>query len=187
MSLDADNVRVAVTGAVSVGDVGETAPTGTAATLGTRADVGYIGEDGVTLSFPGAGDSTPIKAWQGGATVRTIRTPSEDVPTIHFVMLETKKEAIELWAGSTVTQTASEGSFEYDSTDTRAAKDIVVDVVDGAELIRAHAPKATVTEIGDLVFQNGAPIGYEVTISCDRDETAGYNLKTWATALKTVA
>lgn len=185
MTLNASKVRVAVTGAVSAGPTGTTAPTDTATALNAAfVDLGYISEDGVTMTYPGSGDSIAIKAWQNGATVRTLRTPSEDVPTIQFTMIETKKETVELAFGVTVTQTVSEGSFEYDQTDTRTAKALVLDVIDGSELIRIHIPAGTVTEIGDQVFSNGAPIGFPVTIACDRDGTAGYNLKTFMTALK---
>lgn len=184
MTLDADNVRVAVTGAVMAGPYAATAPTGTSGTTTGHDDLGYVTEDGVTITIPGAGDSTPIKAWQGGATVRTIRSATEDNPTIEFTLMETKLEAVEAALGVTVTQTATEGSYEIDTTEVRSAGSWIVDVVDGAELIRVHAPKATPTGEVSLVFKNDEAIGYSVTLDCERDGTAGYNLKTWATALK---
>ena len=184
MTLDASKVRVAITGAISVGPIGTTAPTGTASAITPRVDLGYVGEAGVTESQPGAGDSNPIKAWQNGATVRTIRTPSEDLPTWQFVLLETKKQVIELYYKTTVTQTVTEGSYEIDSTATDAGHDFVIDVVDGAELERVHIPRGFVSEVGDKVYANGEAIGYEVTIEGEADSTLGYNAKVWATALK---
>lgn len=184
MSLDSSNVRVAVTGAVSVAPIGTTAPTGTGSAITAHTDLGYIGEDGVTESQPGAGDVNRIKAWQNGATVRTIRTPSDENPTWNFVLLETKKEVIELYYKTTVTQTATEGSFEIDTTATDDGHDFIIDVVDGAELERVHIPRGFVSEVGDKVYANGEPIGYEVTIEGERDSTLGYNAKVWATALK---
>lgn len=184
MALDATKVRVAVTGAVSVGPVGTTAPTGTASAITPRTDLGYIGEDGVSESQPGAGDVNRIKAWQNGATVRTIRTPTEDLPTWSFVLLETKKEVIELYYKTTVTQTVTEGSYEIDATATDAGHDFIIDVVDGAQLERVHIPRGFVSEVGSKVYANGEPIGYEVTIEGERDDTLTYNAKVWATALK---
>jgi predicted ribonuclease toxin of YeeF-YezG toxin-antitoxin module len=107
------------------------------------------------------------------------------VPTFSAVLLETKLATIELYTGSTVTQAVSEGNYSFDSTALRARKAFVLDVVDGAELIRIHAPYGIVTEVGDLVYANGEAVGYEVTVSADRDPTLGYNFKSWATALKT--
>lgn len=184
MALDSSKVRVAVTGAVSVGPLGTTAPTGTASALGSRVDLGYIGEDGVTETQPGSGDVNRIKAWQNGATVRTIRTPSEDLPTWSFVMLETKKQNIELYYKTTVTQTATEGSYPIDANAQDVGHDFIIDVVDGAELERVHIPRGFVSEVGDKVYANGEAIGYEVTIEGERNDTLGYNAKVWATALK---
>lgn len=184
MALVEANVRVAVTGAVMSGPTSATAPTGTAAATTGFTDLGYVNEDGVSITVPGAGDATPLKAWQNGATVRTIRAANEDNPTVEFVLLETKKESVETALGVTVTQTVSEGSFEIDSTDIRAAKSWIVDVVDGAELFRAYVPKGVPTGEVQLVFKNDEPIGYSVTLDCERNSTLGYNLKTWATALK---
>ena len=188
MALSASNVRVAVTGAVSVGDVSTTAPTGTAAALNAGfTDLGYVSEDGVTITLPGGGDSEAIKAWQNGATVRTIRSASEDLPSFSFTLLETKKEVIELYFGSAVTATDSEGSVEFDATDLRAKKSFVIDVVDGSELIRTYIPIGAVVEVGDQVYANAEAIGYEVTIEAERDGAKSYNFKQWSTATKTGA
>lgn len=182
--LDAQNVRVAVTGALSVAPIGTTAPTGTASVLATHVDLGYIGEDGVTETQPGAGDVNRIKAWQDGATVRTIRTPSEDLPTWSFVLLETKLEVIELYYKTSVTQTVTEGQYDINADATDEGHDFVLDVVDGAELERVHIPRGFVSEVGDKVYANGSPIGYEVTIEGEKDSTLGYNARVWATSLK---
>lgn len=187
MSLSTANVRVGVTGAVYYGPTGTTAPTGTASAVSPRLDLGYIGEDGVTITTPGAGDVTRLKAWQNGATVRTIRTASDDNPTYSFTLLETKIDVIEFALGVTVVDALTEGAYEIDTTDARGYVDLIIDVVDGTELERAYLPKAIVTEVGDRVFKNDELIGYQVTVEAERDATVGYNAKVWATALKTPA
>ena len=178
---DAANVRVAVTGGIFKNPTA--APTGTSGAPTGADDLGYIGEDGVEITIPGAGDSTPIKAWQNGTTVRTIRTSSEELPSWRFTMLETNLATIETYFGVTVTQTVSEGSFEY-TVENRTADEYVVDVVDGAELIRDYIPSGVVASVGAHTLANGQVIGYEVTIEGELDATAGYNFKRWATALK---
>lgn len=184
---NADAVRVAVTGAVLYGPYGTTAPTGTGGTTTGHTDLGYVTEDGVTVTLPGAGDATPIKAWQNGATVRTIRATTEDNPTIEFVLMETTIDAVEAALGVTVTDTATEGHYDIDTSVTRSAGSWIVDVVDGANLIRSHAPKATPVGEVAIVYKNDEPVGYSVTLDCERDTTAGYNVRTWATDLKTPA
>lgn len=185
MALDASKVRVAVTGAVYYDPTGAAAaPTGTASALTGYDDLGYVSEDGVTLTMPGAGDTTPIRAWQNGAVVRTIRLPSEENPTLGLTLIETKLEVIEAVFGVTVSQTATEGTFEIDTTELRSHARLILDVIDGAELIRAFAPKPIVTEVSEITLANTSAIGYGVTIDCEKDNTLGYQLKTWMTALK---
>lgn len=184
MALVEANVAVAVTGAVSVGLTSATAPTSQSAALTGFTDLGYISEDGVTLTSPGSGDAEPIRAWQGGATVRTLRSPSEDLPTYTFTLIETNKAAIEFALGVTLTQTATEGSYEIDSTESRTDKSMVLDIVDGSALERHYVPLARVIEIGDRVYANQEAIGYEVTVEAQRNSTLGYNVKVWSTRLK---
>ena len=183
MAVDATNVLVAVTGAVSKAGASATAPTGTATVLTNYVDLGGISEDGITLSLPDAGDPVRLKVWQGGAEVRTIRATSDDLPTIAFVMVETKLEVIETYFGVTVTQTATEGSFEYTVTQ-RDPGDYVLDVIDGAELIRQHWPRGVVTSVTEVSLTGTTAIGYGVTIEGEKDATLGYNFKSWMTALK---
>ena len=185
MAGDATKVRVAVTGAVLKGLTTAAAPTGTAGVTTGFTDLGFIGEDGVEIELPDAGDSTPIKAWQNGTTVRVIRTPSEESPSWKFTLLETSIATVETYFGVTVTPAASEGSFEF-KVQNRAHESYVVDVIDGAELIRDYIPYGIVTSVGSHTLSNGDPIGYEVTVEGELDPVKLYNFKRWATALKTV-
>lgn len=186
MALSADNVRQAITGAVYFDPTGEAAaPTGTASTLTGFNDLGYISEDGVSLEMPGEGDTTPIRAWQNGATVRTIRTPSEDSPALTCTFIETKLETIEAVFGVTVTQSATEGEFVINTNASRTHGRLVFDVVDGSELIRIYGPKAIVTAIETIEFTSEDAIGYGVTFALDFDEALDGQAKVWMTALKT--
>lgn len=185
MATNAANARAAVTGGVFVGAYGATAPTGTSGAPSAHIDLGYMNEDGVELEVPGSGDATPIKGWQNGDTVRVIRTPSEDDPTWTFVMLETKKETVELYFGVTVTPGASEGSFEY-NVSTRQPKSYVIDYVDGSELKRDYIPRGVVTDL-EAIAHNGTDVtSYGVTVAGERDPAKGFNFKRFDTALKTV-
>jgi hypothetical protein len=183
MAADAGNVLVAVTGAVWRGDYAATAPTGTSGAPSAHTDLGYISDAGVEVNLPGTGDASPIKAWQNGTTVRTIRTSSEDLPSWTFTMLETNVDTVELYFGVTVTSGVSEGSFTYTVED-RDPFSLVVDVVDGSELIRDYVPKAVVTGVEAHTLANTDAIAYRVTVEGELDPDANYNFKRWATALK---
>lgn len=184
MAVDASKVRVAVTGALSKGLTSATAPTSAAAAITGFTDLGGISEDGVSLAMPDTGDTTPIKVWQNGATVRTIRETSEDNPAITATLVETSLAAIETYFGVTVTQSPTEGTFQWTNT-VRTASSYVLDVVDGAELIRLYIPRGVVASVGEITLANAEAIGYEVTIEAELDTTKGYNFKSFMTALKT--
>ena len=183
MAVDESNVRVAITGAVSKGPLGTAAPTGTSGGIGSRTDLGAISEDGVTLSLPDSGEATPIKIWQNGATVRTLRATSDDLPQITFTMVEEKIETVETYFGVTVTPGATEGSFEF-TGGLREPSDYLLDVVDGNELARYHMPRGVVSSVGEITLNGTTAKGYQVTIDCERG-AAGYNLKGWSTGLRT--
>lgn len=185
MALNASNVRVAVTGALYHDKTGSAAaPTGTGSALAPDyVDLGYVSEDGITLTMPGAGDSEAIRAWQNNAAVRTIRTPADESPQLSLTLIETKLEVIEAVFGATVTQDPTEGSFEFSTENVRTPANLVLDVVDGSELIRIHMPQASVAEIGDIELTSTGAIGYPVTFDLELDSTAGYNFQSWMTAL----
>lgn len=184
MAVDASKVRVAITGAISKGVLGAAAPTGTASALTVHTDVGGISDDGVALALNDEGSATPIKVWQNGATVRTLRETSEDSPQLSFTMVETSKATIETYFGVTVTQAATEGNFKF-KTQARTAASYVLDVVDGSELIRIYAPRAVVASVEEIILANTGAIAYGVTLDLEYDSTLDANFQTWMTALKT--
>lgn len=158
-----------------------TAPTGTAGTTTGFTGLGFVSEDGVTETRDRSSDD--IKAWQNAATVRTVITDA--TLTYSFTLIETKKETVELYYGTTVTAAVAEGDFVIVPANTGGRKSFIIDVVDGAELIRTYIPQGEVTEVGEKVYASGEPIGYEVTITAYPDTTVGGSARVWATALKT--
>lgn len=178
--LQADNVRVALTGAVFRAPVGSTAPTGVdSAPDAAFVDLGYISEDGVEISLPEAGDSEAIKAWQNGATVRVVRTPSEENPSWVFAMMETKKEVIETYFGVEV---GVDGSVEWSNNAVRPHHAYIIDSIDGENLTRYYAPKGIVTSVESHTLVSTGATVYQVTVEGELDGTAGYNFKVFSTA-----
>lgn len=166
MATDSSNVAVAVTGVVSVAPTGTAAPTTASSALNVAfKDLGYISEDGVTETRDRS--TNEIKAWQNGDTVREVITDAS--LSYSFTMLETKKETVELYYGSAVTDAT--GVLTVVPSATGGRKAFVIDAVDGSNLIRTYIPQGEVTEVGDVVFVNGEAIGYEVTIRAYPDST----------------
>lgn len=180
MALASANVRVAVTGEVSVGPTTSTAPTGTAGTLTGFSGLGYVGEGGVTESRDRS--TNDIKAWQNADTVRTVVTDAS--VSYSFKLIETNKATLELFYGGTATSTASDGNIKVVPASTGGRKSFVIDVVDGANLTRIYVPQGEITEVGDVVYSSGEEVGYEVTIKAYPDTALGASAQVWSTALK---
>lgn len=176
MTLVSDNVRVAVTGVVAMGPTSATAPVDADSATTGFTDLGYVGEDGVTETRDRSTEK--IKAWQNAATVREVVT--EGTMTLNCVLIETKKETVELYYGGTVD--TADGSIAIVPTSTGGRHSFVVDVIDGDDFIRTYVPTGEVTEVGDQVYANGEPIGYEVTLTC-YPGSAGWSAKKFYSSL----
>ena len=171
MSLDASNVRVAVTGAVYVGPTGTTAPTDAVTALDAAlVDLGYVHEDGVTETRERSTEK--IKAWQNAATVREVVT--ESGMTYTFRLIETKKETVELFYGAEVD---ANGAVRINPSKTGGRQAFAIDVLDDGQEIRVFIPEGEVSSVGEQQYANGTPIGYEVTITCYPDENGDVAVK----------
>jgi hypothetical protein len=158
VSLEAENVRVAVTGAVYSAPKTATRPTSATSALTGYTDHGYIGDGGVTETRDRS--TNQIRAWQNGALVREPVTESSI--KYQFILLETKKENIELYYGAKV---ADNGSVKINPSKTGGRRRFAVDVIDEDDLIRIDVPDGEITEVGDQVYVNGEAIGYEITVT----------------------
>lgn len=183
MATNAANVRVAVSGEVYVGATSATAPTGTGSATTGFTGLGYVSEDGVTETRERSSDT--IKAWQNADTVRTVVTDAG--LTYSLTLIETNEATVELFYGAAVTQAAAEGDLVVVPANTGGRKSFLIDVIDGAELRRIYIPQGEVTEVGDVVYASGEPIGYEMTITAYADTDLEGSAQIWATALKTPA
>lgn len=158
MALTSSNVRVAVAGTLSVGTATSPAPDdGNTPLAEGWADLGYVSEDGVTETRDRSSET--IKGWQNGDILREVVT--EASVTYQCVLVETKKETVELYYGTTV---GDDGGLVIIPSKTGGRKPFILDVIDGEEFIRAYIPSGEVTEVGDQVYSNGEAIGYEITI-----------------------
>jgi hypothetical protein len=162
MTLDATNVRVALSGAVYSAPLLTAQPTTPSETWPVGwVDLGYISEDGVTEAY--SDDSEVIKAWQGGATVRTVITSTE--ATFAFTCLETRKDVWETYhKGSLLTDDGATATMQVRNA-TAAERMFGFDVIDGTNHVRIVVARGEVSERGEIVYRNNEPVGYELTIT----------------------
>lgn len=167
MSLLPAAVRVGISGEVNVGPVGTTAPTTSTSALNAGfTGLGLVSEDGVTEAWDDSVDN--IKAWQNNMIVRALTTDS--VATFQFVLIETKGKTIEAYYRGSTISVVSSGQWKIDvkgaQSDPRAW---VIDVIDGSKHYRIYIPTGEITERGEVVYSNGEPIGYDVTLTAYAD------------------
>lgn len=178
MAQDVTEVVVAVDGIVSTAPIGTAAPTSAVSTLNAAfKDLGFVTEDGVTET---TSQSTEVlRAWQKSTRVRTLITEGE--VTYQFTLMQTNADTVAFYYGGTVDD--SDGSIVIDPTAERPRISFNLDIIDGDNIIRAYAPNAQVTEVGDQVYAAGEAVGYEVTVVCSDDDTIGGSVKKWYSEL----
>lgn len=157
--LNANEVDVAVTGAISSMKAGDTIPTSATGGLTTATNHGFATDDGIEIT---ANRTTQnITAWQDASTVRVLVTESSI--TYHFTLLQNNQANRELYFGAKEV----DGKIEWNPANSGGRKPFIIDALDRAnnKIIRHVIPSGEVTEVGTQNLQNGGAIQYEVTIT----------------------
>lgn len=169
LDLDAGQVSVAVTGAISYGDVSSLMdipnPASAPLPAGVK-QVGYLTEEGVTVTKES--DETALYAWQNNAKVRIMRSQGNLIFTIS--MMENRKESRELWFGSEEV----DGVIRV-RPDNQTTSGVVIDVFDNSDEIGAmfHSryviERASIVGSGEITYISTDAIKYELTITALAD------------------
>ncbi len=171
------NVTVSVTGAVYTGPTTTTAPTNATTALAAGfIDLGYIGTDGLTETRDRS--TTQVRAFQNNDLIREVVT--ESTVTFKFVLLESTAATLAAFYGATLT--TSDGGIVVDGNATGGRKSFIFDIIDGANTIRIYVAQGEVLSVGDVVYANGEPIGYDMTVTAY--PVAGVPYKKFYSALK---
>ena len=168
MALNAAAVRIGITGELYAAPIGTPRPTTSVSVLDPAyVGMGYVSEDGVTEAPDDSVEK--IVAWQSATVVRANHT--ESTTTLQMTLIETKGSVLELYHKGSTVETVSAGEWKIDvKPPTTDRRQFVLDVIDGAKHIRFDVGDGEVLERGEVVYANGEPIGYDVTITCYPDE-----------------
>lgn len=149
--------------------VGTALPTDAVSVLNEAfKDLGYISDDGVTNS--NAPDTDEIKAW-GGDTVMTVQTGKED--TQQFTLIEaTNLEALKaVYGQSNVTGDLDTGITIKVNAEEAEERAYVIDMKMRDDVLkRIVIPRAKVSDLGEITYNDSDPVGYETTLTCMPDD-----------------
>lgn len=157
MALSAENVNVAVTGKVYVGETTATAPTASDDTLTGFTELGYVSSDGIAVNRERS--TNQIRAFQNADLVREVVT--EASASYQFTLLESNIAVLEVYFGASVVG----GKIELNPASTGGRKSFVFDIVDGEDVIRHYVPLGEVTQVEAQTFANGEAVTYGVTVT----------------------
>ena len=171
--MDALNVTAGkpkIGGAVFRAPKTTTLPTNATATMDSAfKSLGYCSEDGLVNA--NSHSSNTVKAW-GGDPVLNYQDAKND--TFKFKLIEALKEDVlkAVYGDENVTGNLTSGITIKANSKEQGEQAWVFDLsLNGGAAKRIVVPRGKVTAVGDIVYVDNKPVGYELTISAVPDTT----------------
>lgn len=163
MAVDAANVIVAANGRVAFAPLGTALPTDATTALNAAfVEVGYIDEDGVTIT-PDI-TTEDLMAWQSYSPIRVLTTGY--ILEISMNLMEWIEENIILALGGGVFTDNLDGTWDY-QLPAPGEKDTYIMVIeghDGNERYRWVLERVEQSETGDIVLNKGEASMFPLTV-----------------------
>lgn len=159
-----------VAGAVFRAPTGTTLPTDASSALNEAfLDLGYVSEDGVTNN--NSAESDNVKAW-GGDTVLVLQTEKPDEWTLTLIEAMNQNVLKTVYGDANVTVGTGGLITVQAKADQLADNSYVIDMkLKGGAKKRVVIPNGSLSELGEVVYKDDEPIGYEITLQALPDAT----------------
>ena len=158
-----------VSGAVYRAPLGTSLPTDATTTLNAAfKELGYVSEDGVSNN--NTPDSDNIKAW-GGATVLVVQNEKTDEWTLTLIEALNENVLKTVYGDSKVTVNGTAITVQATPEQLAEACYVIDMSLKGSALKRVVIPDGAISEVGEIVYKDDEPIGYEITINALPDNS----------------
>ena len=183
MANNSANVSAAkpgVKGAIFWAPAGTTLPTDASTDLGSAfASVGYVSEEGLTEKETRSYQKH--KAW-GGDTVASSQT--EYAKAYSFKMIENNDTVMKIRYGAdNVTATGGKITMVKHNAKELPEGVWVIEMIIAGEIVRKVMPKGKIDEIGDIAYNDGDLVKYDVTLGLLPDSNGDYEIDYYAKAV----
>ena len=157
-----------ITGAIYYAAEGATLPTDATSELSGFANLGYVSEDGVTNS--NSVTSEDIKAW-GGDIVQSSQTEKTDTFQLTLIQAINTDVLKAIYGADNVSGSVATGvTIKANAKEIPAACWVIDMILTDNTLKRVVIPRGKISELGDIVYNDSDPIGYQPTISALPDD-----------------
>lgn len=165
--------RPAIGGAIHVGATTATMPTNATAALTGFKTLGYISESGITEGF--APTSEQIKAWGGDVVLNLV---SERPNTFKFGLLEILNEDVLkiVFGDENVTTSDDKITVKKNAKQLENKAYVIDEILNGGKVKRTVIPRATVTALDDITYDDSAAIVYGITLTAMPDANGDYSI-----------
>ncbi|WP_195393513.1 phage tail tube protein [Actinomyces urogenitalis] len=164
-----------VTGALNAAPVGTTLPTDASTGIGSAfKNLGYVSEDGLTNAVER--DSEDVPAW-GGDIVMSSQTSYKETFSWTFIQAMDPDVLAEVYGADNVT-TDPKGVKVLHNSKTLPHRAYVIEMLlTGDRIKRIVIPDGQITEVGDVTYKDGEPVGYEITLTAfpDKEGNTSYD------------
>lgn len=180
MANNSANVSAAkpkVDGAIWWAPAGTDVPTdASTALVEAFVSVGYVSEDGLTEKETRS--YTKFKAW-GGDTVESSQT--EYAKSYGFKMIETNEATMKARYGADNVTAEGGKVSQVKHNATELPEGVwVIEMIIAGKIVRKVMPRGKIEEIGDIAYNDGNLVAYDVTLGLLPDSNGDYEIDYYA-------